>query len=184
MSLFKKGGVNDLRRIFPGGDSQGCGDERLVWDSIAQEPARLAGTPIKFYVIRRAKNRDPLYKEPSRGKEWSFEGPFELWGTVDFDESNDVDPEATEMGLLVSSDAVVWIARKEFEDREAPYPKIGDVLAFWDAPPFGREEEETQWDVVRAERDGSVFTSAAYTMFKINVKRRDKFLAFRKTEEE
>ena len=171
------------RRLFPGGDCDDCGDERALWDSIASEPARLAGEAIKLYVIRRAKNRDPLYKEPSaNGGEWDYQGPFELWATIEFPQSENITEEATEVGERSEADAIAWISRKEFEDREAPYPKRGDVLEFWSKPPFGYEPENTQWDVVKATRDGNVFTTATFVMYKIDLKQRSKFVAFRKTE--
>jgi hypothetical protein len=172
------------RRLFPGGDcNEGCGDERKLWDSIASEPARLAGEPIQFYSIRRAKNRDPLYKEPSaEGKEWSFNGPFEVYATIDFPQADNITQEARDDGEHSEADAIAWVARKEFEDREAPYPKRGDVVEFWAVLPWGYEKENTQWDVVKASRDGNMFTTAAYVMYKIDLKQRSKFVAFRKTE--
>ena len=172
------------RRLFPGGDcNEGCGDERKLWDSIATEPNRLAGEPVKLYVIRRAKNRDPLYKEPSaEGREWSYEGPFELWASIDFPQSDNITEEATEVGERTEADAIAWISRKEFEDREAPYPKRGDIIEFWAKPPFGYDSEDTQWDVVKATRDGNVFTTAAFVQYKLELKQRSKFVPFRKTE--
>lgn len=171
------------RRIFPGGDCEGCGDERQLWDSIAAEPARLAGTPIKVYVLRRAKNRDPLYKEPSvDGKEWSFEGPFEVMGTIEYTPTDDNESTATEAGIEQNSDAMMWVARVEFERVGAPYPKRGDVAEFWGAPPFGLEAAKQQWDIIGAEPDGNVFSSEAFVQYKMKLKRRTKFYAFRKTE--
>lgn len=171
------------RRLFPGGDCGDCGDERKLWDSIATEPARLAGEPVRLYVLRRAKNRDQLYGEPSaEGKEWNFDGPFELWASIDFPQSENINEEATEVGQRTEADATIWISRKEFEDREAPYPKRGDVIEFWANPPFGADEQNTQWDVVKATRDGNVFTTSTFVQYKIDLKQRSKFVPFRKTE--
>lgn len=171
------------RRLFPGGDCDACGDERKLWDSIAAEPARLAGDKIRYYSLRRAKNRDPLYKEPSAGgEEWAFEGPFEMMAAIDFPQSDNITPEATESGIRTQAEAIAWVARKEFEDRESPYPKKGDVVEFWSEPPFGYDQEATQWDVVKATRDGNVFTTSTFTMYKIELRLRSKFVAFRKTE--
>jgi hypothetical protein len=171
------------RRIFPGGDCEGCGDERRLWDSVANEGNRLAGTPVKMYVLRRAKNRDPIYGEPSRdGKEWSFEGPFEVMGSVEYTERDDNETEATEAGIQKTKSATLWIARVEFEDKGAPYPKKGDVAVFWGQPPFAEPAEEQQWDVVSVEPDGHLFSAEAFVQYRINVKQRTKFYAFRKVE--
>ena len=171
------------RRIFPGGDCAGCGDERRLWDSVASEPNRLAGTPMKFYSIRRAKNRDPLYKEPSaEGKEWSYEGPFEVMGSVDFPQFEGSTVEATEVGYRKESEAEAYVARVDFERVESPYPKTGDIVEFWTEPPFNDPERETQWDVVKVSRDGNIFSSEKFVQYKISLRRRSKFFAFRKTE--
>jgi len=171
------------RRIFPGSDCDDCGTEQALWDSVATEPARLAGEPVKLYQLRRAKNRDPVYGEPSHeGKDWSYNGPFELYAAIDYPQSDNVTVEASEQGARTESEAVIWISRKEFEDRSAPYPKKGDIIEFWSEVPFGNSSQFSQWDVVKATRDGNVFTTSTFVQFKIEVKLRSKFVPFRKTE--
>ena len=170
------------RRVFPGGDCEGCGDEQALFDSIASEPAKLAGTSVAYYKIRRAKHRHSLYKEPSVDGDWSFEGPWELAATLDFPQSDNVTPTATENGIESTAEAVAWVSRKEFEDRSAPYPQEGSVLEFWWTPPFAQERQKSQWDIVKATRDGNIFNSEAFTMYKLELRSRSKFFAFRKTE--
>lgn len=184
MTLFKKGGVRELKRVFPS-DVSACGDERAVYDSIAAEPARVSGTKMAFFSLRRAKNRHPLYKEPSvDDKEWEFHGPYEIYGSLEFMQADEIEPEATETGKHTQSDAIAWVARQEFEGMDAPEPKVGDVLEFWslDDSPFEEERRYAQWDVVKANRDGNIFTSETFVQWKITLKQRKKFVAIRKTE--
>ena len=186
MVQFKKDPIQGLKRIFPS-DCSDCGDERALWDSIAQEGARLSGTRILFYSLRRAMNRHPLYKEPSQGgKEWSFHGPFEMWAALQFAQADEIQPEATEYGQHTVSDAMIYVARKEFEDASAPEPKLGDIVEVWSkgvgGSPFAEEELFAQWDVVQANPDGNIFSSEAFVQYVLRLKQRTKFVALRKTE--
>lgn len=169
------------RRIFPTENSE-CGDEREIFDSIASEQALLGGTNVLYYVINRAKHRHPLYKEPSVGGDWSFEGPYELAATIDFPQPDNTTVEATDSGKRKVQEAVVWISRKEFENRGCPYPQEGSVLEFWSQKPFGTDRQKAQWDIVKADPDGNIYTSETFVMYKLEVKKRSEFYAFRKTE--
>ena len=184
MTQFKKDPASSLNRIFPTGCGD-CGNELDLFDSIAQEQARLAGTKFLLYSLRRAMNHHPLYGEPSQdGKEWSFHGPFEMWGALEFMQGDEIMPEATERGGHSESDARITVARKEFEDACSPTPKIGDVVEFWTEEMSGFVEGELkgQWDVVKANPDGNVFGTAIFTQYIVSLKRRSKFVALRKTE--
>jgi hypothetical protein len=170
------------RRIFPS-DCGGCTDELSLWDSIASEQARLAGVRLRYWRLRTAKNRDPLYKEPSNeGQEWEFDGPWEMYGSLEFEQVNQISTEATENGMIQTSEAVLWLARKEIEDAEAPYPKKGDVVEFWDEAPFAEAAQKTYWDVTGCERDGNIFNTVAYVQHRLELRRREKFFAIRKVE--
>jgi len=116
------------------------------------------------------------------GKEWSFEGPFEMPGTIEFLQYDNVTTEATEVGIRRESEAELTVARVEFEKIGSPYPKVGDVVEFWTAPPFKKADQQSQWDVVKAEEDGNIFSSETFVQYKIGLRRRSKFYAFRKTE--
>lgn len=173
------GGVDNVRRLFPDADVS----ERPLWDSIASEPAKLSGVDVKLWSLRRAKHRHPLYGEPSfGGKEWSFNGPYEMAGGLEFDEAQEVESEATTEGLGKTSNAVLWIARKEFEDVGAPDPKIGDVIEFWGdkATPFLRQFK--YWEVTRANPDGHIMSTPEYVQYRIELKQRTKFEPGRKVE--
>lgn len=182
MPLFDKGGVDELRRVFPSLCGDVCGDERKLWDSIAAEPARLAGVTMVLLSLRRAANRHPLYKEPSEGGDWTYNGPWELPATLEFLRSDNVTIEATEVGKRTSSEARLWIARAEFEKVEAPLVKEGDVIEFWGEPPFGPVRSQTSWDVVKATADGEIWSTEGFVMMRIDVRRKGKYLAIRKTE--
>lgn len=179
---FCSDGCSPKRRVFPG-DCGDCGSEQEMFDQVASEQARLAGTPFRIYSLRRAKHRDPLYGEPSRdGKEWVFQGPFEMMGAIEFSEATGTTTDVTENGTMTESEATLQVSRKEFEDREAPEPKRGDVIEFWYDRPFG--EPGYQWDVVGSDTDGEIWSTERFTLWIIKLKKRTKFLAFRKTDKE
>jgi hypothetical protein len=175
------GGVANVAKIFPDAEVS----ERPLWDSIAAEPARLSGADVKLWSLRRAKNRHPLYGEPSvGGKDWEFHGPYEMAGGLEFDEAQEVEPEATTEGLSTSASAVLHIARIEFENVGAPDPKVGDVIEFWGdkTTPFMRKFK--YWEVTKANPDGHIMSTAEYVQYRIELKQRTRFEPGRKVEGE
>lgn len=181
-TLLGNGGINRIRRLFP--DDEGVNVERDLWDSVAMEPARLSGTKIRFWSLRRAKNMHPLYREPSSKSdgEWSFNGPWEMMSHIEYDQNSDETPNASTDGKSTEIESKAWIARREFEDIGAPYPKEGDVIEFWDDAVWGKDKRH--WDVVKATRDGNVFGSSVFVQFKIDMKTRSKFTPDRKLQDE
>jgi hypothetical protein len=181
-TLYKEGGVDHIRRIFP--DDPVASVERPLFDSIAQEPPRLSGTPFRFYSVRRARARDPLYGEPSQDKqEWDFHGPWEMFGVIEYDQPSDNNSEATSDGIQIQSDATFEAARKEFEDAGAPFPKIGDVIEIWNENEFS-DVQQRYWEVTKSNPDGSIHSSEVYVMWKMDLKRRTRFDPKRKIEGE
>lgn len=184
MAKYCKTGADDVGQVFPklcGGQS--CGDELNFLDSVAQESTRLSGVTIALYSLRRAANRHPLYKEASvDGKDWEFSGPWEVPGSVDYPQADNTTPEATEVGYRSSSEARIWIARRELELVEAPEPKEGDVIQFWGEAPFGPQKSDTYWDVVKADSDGEYWTTNKFTMYRIDLRKKGKFKPIRKIE--
>lgn len=181
-TLYTEGGVDHIRRIFP--DDPVASVERPLFDSIAQEPARLAGTPVRFYSIRRAKARHALYGEPSQdGEEWNFNGPWEMFATIEYEQPGDNVRDAGSEGLQITGDATMEIARKEFEDVNCPFPKVGDVIEMWSEMEFAAVQTRF-WDVVDADPDGNIFSSEVYVMWKIKLKTRTRFTPDRKIEGE
>lgn len=170
-------GASGVGQIFP----DDARSELPLWDSIAQEPAKLSGTPVRIYSVRRARNLHPLYREPSAGgNEWEFQGPWEFMAAIEFNQGQDIDSEAGAEGLQKVLSSVMWIARKELEDVGAPIPKIGDVIHFWDQKPFGSDFQF--WDVVKANPDGNMVSSEVYTMYRLELKVRTRFEPVRKVE--
>lgn len=179
---------------------QGCGDTTLdsgtetrpvypddavselpLWDSVAQEPTALSGTPVRLWSVRRAKNLHPLYREPSaNGNEWEYNGPWELYGALEFDQGNEIEPDVSPEGLRTTATATLYLSRKALEDVSAPAPKIGDVIDLWDRPPFSTEYQ--YWDVVKANPDGNLWTTEVFVQYRIEMKRRSRFEPGRKTE--
>ncbi len=166
--------MDRIRRIFP--DDADVSIERPLWDSIAQEPARLSGTKVRLYSVRRAKNHHPLYREPGAGsKDWEFHGPWEVWGTVEFDQATDIDADAGSEGKKSMATGILWVARKEFEDVQAPDPKIDDVIEFWDKKEWARAGGFQFFDVNLATPAGNIMTSETFVQWKITLKARSSF---------
>lgn len=173
-TLFREGGIDRIRRIFP--DDDAAVVERPLWDSIAQEPARLSGTQVRLYSVRRAKNHHPLYREPGAGsKDWEFQGPWEFWGAIEFDPTTDVDTDAGSEGLKKSADAILWVSRKELEDIGAPDPKVDDVIHFWGKRPFKRASGFEFFDLIKAEPHGNVMSTETFVQWKLTLKARSSF---------
>lgn len=106
-------------------------EEHFLFDLWAQEHTRIAGTKIEFYSLNTDKSqRDALYDEPVVRH---FDGPFSLVGYVEY--PND-ETEAREEGFRTTWTGTIWIARKEFEDANAPIASEGDVIRIWDKPFF------------------------------------------------
>ena len=166
------GGAANVSNIFPGGGG-GVPAELPLWDSVATEPAKLSGTSFRIYSVRRAKNRHPLYAEPSTNGNWEYHGPWEMMGAFMFDQTGDTQAAAEDSGLQRSATATLSVSRKEFELADAPEPKIGDVIHLWNNRPFSSDYQF--WDVVKSDRDGGIFTSEAFVQWTIALARRTTF---------
>jgi len=175
------GGAVGASPIYPTQTALGV-VEQALYDSVSAEPARLSGTPVRLFSVRRAKNRHPLYAEPSfAGKEWEFHGPWELMGAFEFDQGMEIDQEATSEGLHEFANAALYLSRKELENVEAPEPKIGDIIWLWDRKPFA-EEGGDYWDVTKANRDGNIWTTEVFVQYRLELRWRSKFDPARKIE--
>lgn len=180
-TLLQNGGLDRIRRIFPGDADVSV--EQPLWDSVATEPARLSGTSIRHYSVRRAKNLHALYREPSAGaKDWEFQGPWEMMCSVEFDQSSDIDTDAGSEGKTKTASAILWISRKEFEDAGAPDPKLGDVFEFWEKAQWARAGGFQYWDVGGTYPAGNIQSTEVFTMWKITLTSRSSFDAQRKID--
>jgi hypothetical protein len=169
--------------VEPAGEFSLDGAELHLFDSYAQEHTGTASTPIDYYVQDvDGSPRDPLYDEPT---ERLWKGPYALKGYAEFP---NLTAEAREEGLKKDWEATVWIARKEFEDKHAPYPKEGDVIRFWKIPFFDADANLHEkvpgggwyFDVVLTDDDGHLFDGPEFVNFKLTVKRATEFAAERR----
>lgn len=119
----------DCESVKPSGSMTLSDSERFLFDSIAQEHLRTIGTQMEFWSQDiEGSERDPLYDEPIFR---AWKGPYKIVGFI---EKPDSIPEAREEGLRQTFPAAMWLARREFEDANAPAPKEGDILKVWNLP--------------------------------------------------
>lgn len=155
--------------------------ERWLFDSIKQEHTGIVGTSMDFYsqqVQPGEKKRDPLYDEPLVGQ-WC--GPYRVTGFAEWPEPN---VEVKEEGLRKTWAAVFYVARKEFEDARAPYPKEGDVVRIWSTPYFDKDASVLHeqipksgfyFDITKADDDQHLMDAAYFVGLKLTVARRTEF---------
>lgn len=175
--------------------------ELPLFDSIAAEVTRLSGVQVRLWVLNRGGSRDPLWDEPSkqygydplygeRGEqgthpapvtdEWVFDGPFEFWAVVEYEETGGAGGKDTaiEESLSTTSEAAMHTPRVTFDDGKIPYPKIGDVL---EIPSWKDKNGEIMYfDVTGADRAGALNDSQSYVQFVCTLTRRSKFEAERR----
>jgi len=175
-TLLKSGGIDRIRRIYP--DDQVVTVERPLWDSIAQEPARLSGVDVEMYSLRRGMNGHPLYGEASvDGKDESFNGQWQFKAAIEFDQGDEIQENAATEGRKQEGQAVMWISRKELEDIDAPDPKVGDVMAVWNEGAFdgtnsqGNERARFRYfRVLRANPHGNVMSVNTFVQWRVELK--------------
>lgn len=165
--------------VFP--EQAAPNPEVPLWESVAQEPARLSGVRARLYELRRAKNMHPLYREPSADDGgWEYRGPWELHVAIEFSVPDDMEIEAGQEGAEKTGQATCWLSEKEIRTAQAPRPKVGDVLEFWQTPGYAGAGASTWWDIVRADPDGRVMTTDVFVQWKLILRQRARFDAVRK----
>lgn len=154
----------------------GCFDlndaERYLFDSFAQEHLGIIGTEVEFWSQRVSKSkRDALYDEPVE-RVWN--GPFKLTGLFQY---VDTTSDAREEGLREIGPTEIWIARREFEEKNAPPPDTGDVIRVWNLPIFKfiGQEQGFYFDVTGTSEDGHLFDQASFVGWKLTLNRRTEF---------
>lgn len=172
--------VSEVTRAFPPTENGQVPDELALFDSVAQEPARLSGDVVEVYPLRSAKHRHPLYKEPSDGGGPSYGTPYRIPAALEYMRESATTASATEAGVAYSRDAYLWVARKEIDEKGENLPKIGDVVHFWQYAPMGVVRSESFWDVVLAPTMGDLWSQATHTMVKISVRQKSSFHASEK----
>lgn len=153
--------------------------EQALFDSYAQEQVNISGTSVDYWAIDvHGSKKDPLYGEPT---ERAFAGPFKLIGAFS---APSVDPTMEEFGLNGKWAADIWIARKTFEDANAPIPTEGDVLRTWNIP-YYLQTSTMEWkpvpgsgyffNVIQLQPDGYVGDSPIFVGYKMRLERRAEF---------
>lgn len=180
--------------------------EVRVFDSVAEEYNRLGGTKVKLWSLRRGYGIDPVFDEPSKvhgydpiygefsapshepvvvpeeREEWAFNGPWELWMVVQFEEEQNSDT-SIEESVQTDWDATAWVARMSLEEVDCPYPKKGDVIEM-DAEKWkDKDDDQIFFDVVSADRAGPLNDTQTYVNQRLRLKRRTKFEPQRRVEE-
>lgn len=166
--------------MFPPTEDGEVPDELALFDSVAQEPARLSGDTVEIYPLITAKHRHPLYKEPSDGGGPVYGTPFRIPAALEYARESATTATSSDAGLVSSTDAYLWIARKEIDEKGEKLPKVGDVVHFWQYAPMGSVRSESFWDVVLAPTMGDLWSQATYTMIKVSLRQKSSFQASEK----
>jgi len=172
--------------------------ELSIFDSVSEEYNRLCGTKVKLWSVRRGYAVDPVYDEPSKNhgydpiygesaapshepvvvppdrEEWAFNGPWELWMVVQFEEEQNSDSTIDE-SVSTEWEATAWVARLALEEIACPYPKKGDVIEMPGDKWTDKSGNRIYFDVVSANRAGPLNDTQTYVNQKMMLKRRTKF---------
>jgi len=153
--------------------------ERFLFDCVASEVNRIAGTEVDLYLLNKGKSkRDALYDEMLKE---SWDGPFRLNIYVEWPAPL---PEPRQEGFRESWTSSIWIARVDLDRVKARSPYYGDVLHFWKMPYFdhasttydvGKNPKGYFFTITSVEDDGHLFDNAAFVGFKCSIARNSEF---------
>ena len=159
--------------------------ELELFDQYAQEHARITGTPCDYYKLDIKNSKlDPLYGEPIEGGE-VYSKAFKIFAHILWPNPN---LRVQEAGVSMEFSSVIWVSRKEMDDKGIPSPFAGDIIRFWDIPYFNKLSVTNQdiegsgmyFDVIDVKDDGHIKDTPFFVGFKLQVKRTSKFEAERK----
>lgn len=151
--------------------------EQEFFDCIASEITEMAGEPVNYYSLNRAKTKiDPLYGEATDRK---WEGPFRVMAYVQFPNPEVI---ADEHGFGFDFDGMVTIPRTNLDKLKAPYPFEADVIEMWRTPYHDADSlgQGLFFDVIKVQNDGHINDSPIFVQFKLTLKRRTQFGAERR----
>ena len=132
----------------------------------------LTGQSVRYFVLNRSVNVDPLYSEPySNGNAWSYV-EHNLVMAIEYVENDKRNVEAREEGFKIEFDAEALLAYNEWTNVVGANstPKEGDVI----------ECMNLQFDVVKVGSGGNLVGTPNTTGWKFELKRRSEFVSERR----
>lgn len=153
--------------------SRGAGPQNLVPGNVGIDPPQSLGVRLWSSCQRTV---DDIYGEPVDGG-YEFKAPIVTMGYVEFNEESDKSIEVSEWGQTWERNARMWIPVLHHLENGFSYPKEGDIVEYW-----GRSWHEVGvfYDVVKVAADGRINTTNYFTMWVLELRRRDHFLPERR----
>lgn len=143
--------------------------DQCLFDSVAQEVNKLAGTTAVIYQFEEAESsRDPLwdeeietvYKQNAQGTE-GIECPV-------YFKDPDRSSLTGEEGIRLDKTSEVWIAKADMDARGIRRLRPGDIIKVW---------TDQFYDVIESHvAEGNISDSSTYSMIRFDVTRRTKAL--------
>jgi hypothetical protein len=166
---------------------------------LEEERIELVGPICEYYSLRRGKNVDPLYGEPTNDPLYGGSSPIgtpsrhdESWSfypdvdeseplltmpcAITYEEMDNRIPSVREEGLIAEYDALFYVSRNAWERAitdtliDGRFPKEGDVVYV----------QNEWWDITKVGTGGYALDSPNYVGFKAELRKRTKFTPDRK----
>ncbi len=155
----------------------GCGfklDQQSGFlDEMNREIGSAGGTAVSYWQLRQDQNYDPVYGEADTRS--GFLGPFTFSATLEYDEEGNYTQDASEEYVEREYDGVMTVARVEWDLKvhggvpQSGFvaPREGDIVSFFDGFLF--------FEVLKVSRTGFFNTTATFSGYKIELKKRASF---------
>lgn len=164
--------------------------ERKLFDSIATEVNKTAGTPVRYWVLDVPGSVvDPLYDEPITRK---FKGPYNVQAWVGYANST---PDVQPQGFRNTWATSAWLARTDVEKSGMNPPTEGDIMEIWDIPFFADDAASFEgkpgifapkpgyyFNITNVSEDGHLFDTAEFVGFTLAISRNSEFTPERRIE--
>lgn len=154
-------------------------DELFLFDCVASEVNKIAGTEVDLYLLNRSKSkRDALYDEMNTE---AWDGPFRLMIWVEW--TGD-DPELRAEGFRRTWISSCWIARVDLEKVAPRVPDNGDIVHFWPGKYYsaaansynvGKLPTGYFFTITDIDDDGHMFDEKEFVGFKCELARNTEF---------
>jgi len=153
--------------------SSGSGPPHLLPGNVGIDPPQSLGVRMWSSCQRVV---DDVYGEPIGGG-YEFKSPIVTMGFVEFDEEGGKSIEVGEWGQTWERDARMWIPVLHHLENGFSYPKEGDVVEFWAR---SWHELGVFYDVAKVATNGRINDTNYFTMWILELRRRDYFLPERR----